>query len=140
MALKKVLVPVDGSASSMRAVEYAAKRVRDAENTCVLLLHVQVPLPPSRYVRRATIRDHYARMAEESLKPARQLAERLGVESQCYFREGDPAETIASFARRARCSEIVMGSRGLGRISGLVLGSVATKVIHLAHVPVTLIK
>lgn len=79
-------------------------------------------------------------MSEEALAPARKLAERLGVEFQCYLREGEPAAVIASFARRTRCTEIIMGTRGLGRVSGLVLGSVATKVIHLTSVPVTLVK
>lgn len=86
------------------------------------------------------IRDHHLRMSEEALTPARKLCERLKIEFQCYVREGDPAQLIASFARRTRCKEIVMGTRGLGRISGLLLGSVATKVIHLATVPVTLVK
>jgi nucleotide-binding universal stress UspA family protein len=86
------------------------------------------------------IKDHYARMSEAALKPARELSERLGIEFQCYFRQGEPAAVIASFARRTRCREIIMGTRGLGRVSGLVLGSVATKVIHLTSVPVVLVK
>jgi nucleotide-binding universal stress UspA family protein len=50
------------------------------------------------------------------------------------------AEVIANFAARTRCAEIIMGTRGLGRIRGLLLGSVTTKVIHLAAVPITLVK
>jgi nucleotide-binding universal stress UspA family protein len=140
MAIKNVLVPVDGSESALRALQHAAKHVRDPGSSCLLLLNVQGSLPASRRVPRTLIKEHYARVSEEALKPARELAERLGVDFQCYFREGDPAEVIASFARRTRCSEIVMGTRGLGRVSGLVLGSVAMKVIHLSSVPVTLVK
>lgn len=140
MTTRNVLVPIDGSASSMRALEHAGKRFRSSDRACLMLLHAQTSLPSSRYVSRAAIKDHQARMSEEVLAPARKLAERLGVEFQCYLREGDPAAVIASFARRTRCSEIIMGTRGLGRVSGLVLGSVAMKVIHLTGVPVTLIK
>jgi nucleotide-binding universal stress UspA family protein len=43
-------------------------------------------------------------------------------------------------AREKSIDHIVMGARGLGSIQGLLLGSVATKVIHLAEVPITLIK
>jgi nucleotide-binding universal stress UspA family protein len=53
---------------------------------------------------------------------------------------GDTAEKIAATARRLRCSSIVMGTRGMGMLGTLVLGSIATKVIHLAKVPVTLVK
>jgi len=79
-------------------------------------------------------------MSEEALAPARALARRLGVSFDCYLLVGDPAEAIARFAQRTRCSEIIMGTRGLGRVRGLLLGSVTTKVIHLATVPVTLVK
>lgn len=139
MTTRNILVPVDGSAGSLRALEHAAKRCRDA-GTCLLLLNVQHGMPHSRHVTRAQIKDHHLRMSEEALAPARKLAQRLGVEFQCYFRVGEPAAVITAFARRTRCTEIVMGTRGLGRVSGLVLGSVAVKVIHLSDVPVTLVK
>lgn len=47
---------------------------------------------------------------------------------------------IARAARRLKCESIVMGTRGMGTIGNLFLGSVATRVIHLARIPVTLIK
>jgi nucleotide-binding universal stress UspA family protein len=52
---------------------------------------------------------------------------------------GDPAESIVETARRGRYSEIVMGTRGLGTLKGLLLGSVVTKVIQLSRVPVTVV-
>ncbi len=139
MTTRNILVPVDGSAGSLRALAHAARRCRDS-STCLLLLNVQHGMPPSRHVPRAAIKDHHLRMSEEALEPARKLAQKLGADFQCYFRVGEPAAVIASFARRTRCTEIVMGTRGLGRVSGLVLGSVAVKVIHLSAVPVTLVK
>ena len=53
---------------------------------------------------------------------------------------GDPAETIAKVAREQACDLIVMGTRGLGTVTGVLLGSVATKVIHLSDRPVLLVK
>jgi nucleotide-binding universal stress UspA family protein len=47
---------------------------------------------------------------------------------------------IAQYAKEKGCDQIVMGTRGLGTVQGLLLGSVATKVIHLANVPVMLVK
>jgi nucleotide-binding universal stress UspA family protein len=136
----KILVPVDGSACSMRALRYAAKRFRGSRSVCLMLLNVQLSVPPSALFPTAVVRDHQQRMAEKSLVPARRVCRRFGIEFRASIQEGDPADVIASFARRTRCREIVMGTRGLGRISGLMLGSVATKVIHLATVPVTLVK
>jgi nucleotide-binding universal stress UspA family protein len=54
-------------------------------------------------------------------------------------RVGEPAETIVNFARRNHCAEIVMGTRGLGSFKGLFLGSITTKVIHAARVPITVV-
>jgi nucleotide-binding universal stress UspA family protein len=53
---------------------------------------------------------------------------------------GDAAPEIARAAARTNCESIVMGSRGMGAVKNLVLGSTATKVIHLATVPVTIVK
>jgi len=56
------------------------------------------------------------------------------------MRTGQYGETIANYAKEKQCDRIVMGTRGLGAVGGLLLGSVARKVIHLADVPITLVK
>ncbi|MFO7277444.1 MAG: universal stress protein [Pseudomonadota bacterium] len=140
MAASKILVPVDGSPNSIRALEYAAKRCADSKGAWILALNVQTPMPASRFVTREMIRDHYARMSEAAFKPVNALKKKLGIDIDCYMRVGEPASTIVDFAKRTRCTEIVMGTRGLGRVSGLVMGSVAMKVVHLSPIPVTLVK
>jgi nucleotide-binding universal stress UspA family protein len=140
MTTRNILVPMDGSRAALRALEYAAKRFRDSDNTCLLILNVQSRLPSSRTVTKAMIAEYHERQSEDALAPARALVEKLGSVTQFYSRLGDPATEIAAFAKRTRCVEIIMGTRGLGRVSGILLGSVAQKVISLAHVPVVLVK
>ena len=53
---------------------------------------------------------------------------------------GAPAEAIVRLAREQRCHKIVMGTRRLGSVAGLVLGSVASQVLRFAAVPVTLVR
>jgi len=53
-----------------------------------------------------------------------------------YMEIGEPATCIIAFADKTRCDEIVVGSRGLGGIKGVFLGSVANKVIHISTLPV----
>lgn len=136
MPTKKLLVPMDGSGSAMRALKLAAK-TRDA---VVLVLNVQPAMPSSRFVSKAMIAEHQRRSADEALAPARALLERLRLRARTYTAIGEPAPAIVAFAKKHRCSAIVMGSRGQGAIAGLMLGSVATKVIHLAACPVTVVK
>ncbi len=65
---------------------------------------------------------------------------RAGVAHERCLRSGAAAETILELARERRCAAIVVGTRGLGAVAGLVLGSVAGKIVQLAPVPVTLVK
>jgi len=76
----------------------------------------------------------------KALKEAVGKAEAAGIAFKSIVRTGQTAEAIARAARDEGIEHIVMGTRGLGSIQGLLLGSVAMKVIHLAEVPITLIK
>ena len=82
--------------------------------------------------------------AEEWTKAFKAAAQELLADAQVPCRlhlvTGDPASTIAKFAAKLKCDLIVMGTRGTGTVRGLVFGSVATKVVHLADTPVTLVK
>ena len=53
---------------------------------------------------------------------------------------GESAPTIVEFARDKGCSLIIMGAHGFGSVVGLLLGSVTTKVVKLATVPVLVVK
>jgi nucleotide-binding universal stress UspA family protein len=136
-----LLVPVDGSQGSLRALSVACQRVKARrDGGRVLALNVQPPMPPSRFAPVSDIRDHQQRMAEEVFRKVERVArrERVPVERDAVV--GLPAETILRAVKRVRATEVVMGTRGLGKLGGLLLGSVAMKVVQLADVPVTLVR
>ena len=133
-------VPIDGSDCALRALRYASRRFRQGGYQAIVALNVQMAMSPSALVTRQMIRTHQHNMSEEALAPARALAARLKVPLTCQVLDGDPARAIIRSASKARGDEIIMGTRGLGRVGGLLMGSVATKVVQLAPVPVTLIK
>ncbi|HMM50237.1 MAG TPA: universal stress protein [Burkholderiaceae bacterium] len=137
----ELLVPVDGSKPALRAVRHAIRLAEGGLQARVLLLNVQPELPRSR--SRAEKRSDMLRQieaADEAVQPAATLLERAGVAHERCLRSGAPAETILELARERQCAAIVMGTRGLGAVAGLVLGSVAAKIVQLAPVPVTLVK
>ena len=82
----------------------------------------------------------HERAGREAMKEARAMLESAGVACEEHLLVGEPGEIIAEVAAREGVDGIVMGTRGLGPVKSLVLGSVATKVIHLAGTPVTLVK
>ena len=139
-ARKTVLVPVDGSPGSLRALAHACERVRSRRSGSVIALNVQPAMPASRFAPAAAIRDHQQRMAAEALAKVARVAKREGVEVSQQVAVGPPAAVILREAQRLKAGEIVMGTRGMGKLGGLLLGSVASKVVQLSEVPVTLVR
>jgi nucleotide-binding universal stress UspA family protein len=105
----------------------------------ICILNVQLPLPPSLFVTRDMIQSHHDSKSKEDLKGTPAILTKSHVSAETLIRVGDPAQTIVQVARQKHCGEIVMGTRGLGSLKGLLLGSVTTKVIHLSKIPVTVV-
>jgi nucleotide-binding universal stress UspA family protein len=141
----KFLVPVDGSAASGRAVDYLIKKLDVFKDPVEIhLLNVQPPIPYGGRVSSVIGQDKLAQYHQEEamtvLKPVMQKLEAARVKFHHHIGVGDAAEVICKFAKEKGCDQIVMGTRGMGSVSNLVLGSVATKVMHLTSVPVLLVK
>ena len=141
----KWLVPVDGSDSAVRAVGHMIDKLAWFKDGIEIhLLNVQHPMPYGNRVTTVLGHDKVAQYHHEeglaALQPARAKLDAAGVKYVFHIGIGDPAETIVQYARDKGCDQIVMGTRGLGSVANLLLGSVATKVIHLAEVPVLLVK
>lgn len=139
---RRILVPVDGSEESVRALRHALESAGATPGSEVLVVTVEKPLPAAvtDFVPRANVESHYAEEAEKALAPARKALEGTSVPHKVRWLVGSPPEAIVGHCRDQGCTEIVMGCRGLGRLSGLLLGSVTTKVLSLAAVPITLVK
>ncbi|GAB3550448.1 universal stress protein [Noviherbaspirillum agri] len=140
--MQKILMPVDTSDSAQRAVRHAAAMARGNPALQLCLLNVQEPIEPRMHAQLThdEITALQAKDAERALEPLRRLLSEAGVPHSDDWRTGPVAQTIADYARETGCDAIVMGTRGMNAIGNLVMGSTATKVIHLAHVPVTLVK
>lgn len=139
----RILIPVDGSDRSLAAVRFVADTlVRASHDLEIHLLNVQPPLPSAAaiFIDSAVLRDFHLEEGAKALAGARKLLDDAGVRYASSTLVGEPAETIAAYAEQRDCAGIVMGTRGLGPAAGLLLGSVAHKVLHLSKVPVTLVK
>ena len=140
----RILVPVDGSEGSTRAVEHLiAKAPGFLPGTLQIdLLNVQPSLTgsASTFVNAETLKAYHQEEGLKALAAARERLQRAGVQHAHHIAVGDPAQVIAQYARQQKADQIVMGTRGMGAVSGMLLGSVATKVVHLSDVPVLLVK
>jgi nucleotide-binding universal stress UspA family protein len=140
MTMRRILVPIDGSQGSVHALDYIAGRRKQGERFEILLLNVQLALPSSHYVSKGMIKQHQQAESEKVLgNPKVRTLQKL-LKADAYSEVGEPAETIVKFALKTGCHEIVMAARGLGRLKGLLLGSIATKVVQLSPLPVVIVK
>lgn len=141
--MHKVMLPVDGSASSENAARYLAGSVCELGAMEIHLLNVQAQ-PSGWEVKRFLREEELATMAQEygeaALASTRAILDAAGITYTTHIAQGEVAETIASITQALGCDHIVMGCRGRSVLEGLLLGSVATKVLHLVNVPVTLVK
>lgn len=141
----RILAAVDGSAASLHAVAHAASLLRRGDGGDIVLVNVQGPetldvSDISAVMSAAADRRQAAKQAEDALREAIELCRAAGVAFAARREIGPVAETIARLAREVGANQIVVGTRGHGAIRRFVLGSIAGAVVHLAEVPVTLVK
>ncbi len=138
----RILVPVDGSDEALRALEHAIRMARLMGEAEIHLVNVQPPISGSvgTFVGDENVARFHQEESDNALAAARKLLEREGLPVNDVVRIGNTSQSIADYGKDLPCDQIVMGTRGLGRIGSLVLGSVATQVVHLTDFPVTLIK
>jgi len=140
----KILIPVDGSANALRAVEYMIKNISTLkELPQLLLLNVQWNVATGNvklFISQKTIDDYYREQGMLALQAARSTLDAAALPYQYHISVGTPAEAIALYADEQGVDQIVMGRQGQGGLQALLLGSVVNKVLHLASCPVLLIK
>jgi nucleotide-binding universal stress UspA family protein len=134
---------IDGSENALRAVSYLIKRASAAKDQYqVSLVNVQYPLhgTVATFISGAQVKQYHHDEGVKALAPAQALLDGAGIAHGEHLFVGEPAEVISRFAREQGCDEIMIGNRGLGNIGSLLVGSVASKIIHLSEVPVVLVK
>ncbi len=136
-----VLVPIDGSAQSTTAVEYAAETL---EPDRVVLLHVIDPVEAG-YSAAATMpgysEEWYENRKEEAQSLFAEAEDQLaGFEVETVTEVGRPSRTIVSYIEDTDVDHVVMGSHGRSGMTRILLGSVAESVVRRSPIPVTIVR
>ena len=132
ITLDRILVPVDGSNQSKEALRRAAFIARQFDASITLLSVVEFGKVMSGVQQVST------GGAEEMLKKmAKLVPEDIHVETEALL--GDPAEVVVEEAEEEHYDLVVMGSRGLGKIKGIFMGSVSQQVVQECKCPVLVI-
>ena len=142
---KKILIPIDGSRNSLTALSHAVALARffDAE-ICILYVSVlSQKLPITAQIQGAKIPEYSSKSPEIFAKKV--ITEALkcvpeNIRVRTHNELGEPRTSITDYAEQNSYDIIVIGSRGLGTISGLIMGSVSTYVVHHSQCPVLVVK
>ena len=138
----RVLVPSDGSDPAQRATRNLLDLAARGLPVEVHLLNVQAAVRgvAASLVSAGDLENYHREEGMKALAVSLQLVETAGLKPHVHVCVGDSGEMILAFARKLNCEQIVMGTRGLGPVTELLLGSVARHVVASAAVPVTLVR
>ncbi|HHU75274.1 MAG TPA: universal stress protein [Firmicutes bacterium] len=139
----KILVATDGSDHSWRTFVEAVKMAKNlnAEITVITVVDDKPMLAAT--IPFTVIEDYKGAMekiANEALQKAIEYSQGEGMEIKTTLKHGHPADTICSFAEKNEFDLVVIGSRGLGKIERLILGSVSNHIANCAKTNVLIVK
>ena len=140
----KILLAVDGSKYSIDAVKFLTGHMEWVRDKQVDLVFVHPPVPKlsglGAVIGKKQLEQYYQEEGAEALAAAKQVLDAAKIAYTAHVLVGPPAETIVAHAKKARPELLLIGHRGASAAANLVLGSVATKVMHLSPIPVLLVK
>ena len=141
----RILVAVDGSKHSLNAVQFLIDRgqwLRDKPELDLVTVHLPVPKLPGMgaAVGKAQLDKYYQEESERCLDAARKKLDAAGVRYEAHTLVGAVAESLVKHAKDKRCDLICIGTRGHSELGKALVGSTATKVMHISDVPVLLVK
>lgn len=140
----KILLPIDGSKSSLNAAKYVAKFAKNSRSPVSVTLvsvHDDVGLGHvKQFVAKGVIDDYLREVSEKELKAAQKVLDTARIKHNMVIKRGHIAEEIISLANKDKVDLIVMGTKGRSSFVDVLVGSVAQRVSSSAKQAVLLIK
>ena len=136
----KILVAVDGSKPSLKAVQLLidhADWYRSPPEVELVTVHLPVPKVGAP---KAQLEKYYLEEGMAKLAAAKKKLDAAGIRYADRVLVGPVAETVVKHAKDKRCDVIYVGTRGMGALGKALIGSTATKVVHISETPVLLVK
>lgn len=138
---QKIIVPIDDSAYSHRAFEFAISVAKQIDGEIVLINVQPAYSTPNvqRFISKKAIQEFINETAEDILKRALESVSNEDVNIQKLIRTGIPKVEITKLAKELNAYCIVMGTRGMGAVKSALIGSVSLGVLQLSPCPVTVV-
>ncbi len=139
-----IMVGIDGSEDSRRAVEFAVAQARPVNARLVVAFVIEwspytFNTPEENEIRHKRREEELQTAHERVLDPMLKSLESAGVETAGIVRHGGVADMLLRIGKEQNAKRIVVGRSGRQTVSSMIFGSVAAKLIQLADVPVTIV-
>ena len=138
-SFKKILVPLDGSIYSEKSLERASEFV-DAFGSSLLLIYVVEKSIPINLLDRKEYLEILRKFGTNVFEKANKKLSKKGISAKIFLKEGNIVNEIEKTVKREKCDLIVVGNKGLGSVSRLILGSVSNKISQSSSCSVLIVK
>lgn len=139
--IKKILIPIDGSESSKRALEFGIAIAKSAKAKITILEVIEDFGPlPGYYEAAPPGKDRVKWISEQRFDKVHTILDDSTIQWDRKVSEGYAADEILNTAEQGKYDMIVIGSRGMGPIGRFLVGSVSDRVVHHAHCSVTVVR
>lgn len=142
--VNNMLLATDGSDNALRAAKHTAALMQKNPEISLTIVYVRSPgenlVRFQPWISTQEIDLEMKKMAENIINRTVAVFKEAGLQVNTEIIEGDPGKAIADYAGQKGFGQIVMGSRGLSDLSGIIMGSVSHQVLHFADCPVLLVK
>jgi nucleotide-binding universal stress UspA family protein len=143
--MNNIMLAVDGSECSLKAAHFLANLAQwYREIPQIFVIHVDEMGTAAEGARRRlgndAVENYFNEQAKIAMQPAETILQEKGIPYRAIYAGGDVAAQIRAHAEQCKADMIVMGSRGHGAVAGLLLGSVANKVLAITAIPVIIVR
>lgn len=136
---QKILVPLDGSKYSEKALDRACELVEAFDSEIILIYVVEKSIPVNLLDRKEYL-ELLRKFGNNILNRAKTKLSNKGINAKTFLKEGNISNEIEKIAKKENCNLIIMGNKGLGTVSRLLLGSVSNKVSQSSSCSVLIVK
>ena len=139
ISFKKILVPLDGSKYSEKALQRACEVVNAFDSKLILLYVVEKSLPINLLDRKEYL-EMVRKFGNKTLEKANNVLSKKGITAKTFLKEGNIVNEIKKVAKKENCDLIIVGNKGLGAVTRFLLGSVSNKLAQSSSCSLLIIK
>jgi len=138
-SFKKILVPVDGSKYSEKALQRASELCAAFDSQIVLVYVVEKSLPVNLLDRKEYL-EILRKFGDKTLRNASDTLLKKGITAKTLLKEGNIVNEIEKVVKKEKCNLIIVGNKGLGSVTRFLLGSVSNKLAQSSSCSLLIVK